>query len=118
MTQPYTQQPQEATSALRSDSKKPITDENLSLKEINFSTPNNNFSSEKYSKCVSLKGNAIKTGIASVLKISGYTKPPKQPETNLHSSIRRLVKVLNWAALLFAVLISILSSLRGLLPNP
>ncbi len=119
MTQPYTQLPREATSALTSDLKKPLTDQKLSLKEINASIPNSNFYSEKSSKCVSLKAKVIKTGIVTVLrKISGYTKPPKRPETNLPSSIRQLFKVLKWVAFLFAVLIPVLSSLRGLLLNP
>ncbi len=59
------------------------------------------------------------TGVRSELgRISGITKAGKEPKTALQLAMKQLSKTLVWVALFFAILIPILSYVRGLQPNP
>jgi Ca2+-transporting ATPase len=59
------------------------------------------------------------TGVKTELgRISGITKAAKEPKTTLQLSMKQLSKTLVWVALFFAILIPVLSYIRGLQPNP
>jgi Ca2+-transporting ATPase len=59
------------------------------------------------------------TGVNSELgRISGITKAAKEPKTALQLAMKQLSKTLVWVALFFAVLIPVLSYIRGLQPSP
>jgi len=59
------------------------------------------------------------TGVKTELgRISGIAKAAKEPKTTLQLSMKQLSKTLVWVALFFAILIPVLSYIRGLQPNP
>ena len=59
------------------------------------------------------------TGVKTELgRIYGITKAAKEPKTTLQLSMKQLSKTLVWVALFFAILIPVLSYIRGLQPNP
>ncbi len=59
------------------------------------------------------------TGVATELgRISGITIAAKEPKTHLQLAMKQLSKSLVWVALFFAVLIPVLSFVRGLQPSP
>jgi len=59
------------------------------------------------------------TGVKTELgRISGIAKAAKEPKTTLQLSMKQLSKTLVWVALFFAILIPLLSYIRGLQPNP
>ncbi len=59
------------------------------------------------------------TGVNSELgRVAGITKAAKEPKTQLQLAMKQLSKTLVWVALFFAILIPILSYIRGLQPSP
>jgi Ca2+-transporting ATPase len=59
------------------------------------------------------------TGLKTELgRISGITKAGKEPKTSLQLAMKQLSKTLVWIALFFAILIPVLSYIRGLQPSP
>jgi Ca2+-transporting ATPase len=65
------------------------------------------------------KALVTQTGVDTELgRISGIAKAAKEPKTALQLAMKQLSKALVWAALFFAILIPVLSYLRGLQPNP
>ena len=59
------------------------------------------------------------TGISSELgRVAGITKAAKEPKTTLQLAMKQLSKTLVWIALFFAILIPVLSYIRGLQPSP
>ncbi len=59
------------------------------------------------------------TGVSTELgRISGITKAAKEPKTALQLAMKQLSKTLVWVALFFAILIPVLSYIRGLQPSP
>jgi Ca2+-transporting ATPase len=65
------------------------------------------------------KAIVTQTGVATELgRIQGITKAGKEPKTQLQLAMKQLSKTLVWVALFFAILIPILSYIRGLQPNP
>jgi Ca2+-transporting ATPase len=65
------------------------------------------------------KALVTETGVATELgRISGITKAAKEPKTTLQLAMKQLSKTLVWVALFFAILIPILSYIRGLQPSP
>jgi P-type Ca2+ transporter type 2C len=59
------------------------------------------------------------TGISSELgRVAGITKAAREPKTQLQLAMKQLSKTLVWVALFFAILIPILSYIRGLQPSP
>ncbi|MGE5533678.1 MAG: cation-translocating P-type ATPase, partial [Bacillota bacterium] len=59
------------------------------------------------------------TGLGTELgRISGITKAAKEPKTALQLAMKQLSKTLVWVALFFAILIPVLSYIRGLQPSP
>ena len=65
------------------------------------------------------KAIVTQTGIDTELgKISGITKAAKEPKTALQLSMKQLSRTLVWIALFFAILIPVLSYIRGLQPDP
>ncbi len=59
------------------------------------------------------------TGVNSELgRVAGITKAAKEPKTQLQLAMKQLSKTLVWVALFFAILIPVLSYIRGLQPNP
>ena len=59
------------------------------------------------------------TGINSELgRVAGITKAAKEPKTTLQLAMKQLSKTLVWIALFFAILIPVLSYIRGLQPSP
>ncbi|HLN89735.1 MAG TPA: cation-transporting P-type ATPase [Candidatus Binatia bacterium] len=58
------------------------------------------------------------TGIHSELgRVAGITKAVKEPKTALQLAMKQLSKTLVWVALFFAILIPVLSYVRGLQPS-
>jgi Ca2+-transporting ATPase len=51
-------------------------------------------------------------------RISGITKAAKEPKTILQLAMKQLSKTLVWVALFFAIIIPVLSYVRGLQPSP
>ncbi len=51
-------------------------------------------------------------------RVAGITKAAKEPKTTLQLAMKQLSKTLVWIALFFAILIPILSYIRGLQPSP
>ena len=65
------------------------------------------------------KALVTQTGVATELgRIQGITKAAKEPKTQLQLAMKQLSKTLVWVALFFAILIPVLSYVRGLQPNP
>jgi Ca2+-transporting ATPase len=59
------------------------------------------------------------TGVGTELgRISGITKAAKEPKTALQLAMKQLSKTLVWVALFFAILIPVLSYVRGVQPSP
>ena len=59
------------------------------------------------------------TGVNSELgRVAGITKAAKEPKTALQLAMKQLSKTLVWVALFFAILIPVLSYVRGLQPSP
>ncbi len=59
------------------------------------------------------------TGISTELgRVAGITKATKEPKTALQLAMKQLSKTLVWVALFFAILIPVLSYIRGLQPSP
>ncbi len=59
------------------------------------------------------------TGVNSELgRVAGITKAAKEPKTTLQLAMKQLSKTLVWIALFFAILIPVLSYVRGLQPSP
>ena len=59
------------------------------------------------------------TGVNSELgRVAGITKAAKEPKTALQLAMKLLSKTLVWIALFFAILIPVLSYVRGLQPSP
>ena len=59
------------------------------------------------------------TGVKTELgRISGITRAAKEPKTALQLAMKQLSKTLVWVALFFAILIPVLSYVRGLQPGP
>ena len=59
------------------------------------------------------------TGINSELgRVAGITKAAKEPKTTLQLAMKQLSKTLMWVALFFAIIIPVLSYIRGLQPSP
>lgn len=59
------------------------------------------------------------TGVNSELgRVAGITKAAKEPKTQLQLAMKQLSKTLVWVALFFAILIPVLSYIRGLQPSP
>ena len=59
------------------------------------------------------------TGVNSELgRVAGITKATKEPKTALQLAMKQLSKTLVWVALFFAILIPVLSYIRGLQPSP
>ena len=59
------------------------------------------------------------TGVNSELgRVAGITKAAKEPKTALQLAMKQLSKTLVWVALFFAILIPVLSYIRGLQPSP
>jgi P-type Ca2+ transporter type 2C len=51
-------------------------------------------------------------------RVAGITKAAKEPKTTLQLAMKQLSKTLVWIALFFALLIPVLSYIRGLQPSP
>ncbi len=67
------------------------------------------------------RGKAVvtSTGVNSELgRVAGITKATKEPKTQLQLAMKQLSKTLVWVALFFAILIPVLSYIRGLQPSP
>jgi Ca2+-transporting ATPase len=65
------------------------------------------------------KALVTQTGVATELgRIRGISKAGKEPKTQLQLAMKQLSKTLVWVALFFAILIPVLSYVRGLQPNP
>ncbi len=65
------------------------------------------------------KAMVISTGLKTELRrISGIAKAAKEPKTALQLAMKQLSKTLVWVALFFAILIPVLSYIRGLQPSP
>lgn len=65
------------------------------------------------------KAVATATGVNSELgRVAGITKATKEPKTQLQLAMKQLSKTLVWVALFFAILIPVLSYIRGLQPSP
>ena len=65
------------------------------------------------------KALAIATGVKTELgRVAGITKFAKEPKTALQLAMKQLSKTLVWVALFFAILIPVLSYIRGLQPSP
>ena len=65
------------------------------------------------------KAAVVATGLQTELgRVAGITKSAKEPKTALQLAMKQLSKTLVWVALFFAVLIPVLSYIRGLQPNP
>ena len=65
------------------------------------------------------KALVIATGVSTELgRVAGITKAAKEPKTALQLAMKQLSKMLVWVALFFAILIPILSYIRGLQPSP
>jgi P-type Ca2+ transporter type 2C len=61
----------------------------------------------------------VATGVSTELgRVAGITKAAKEPKTALQLSMKQLSKTLVWVALFFAILIPVLSYIRGLQPSP
>jgi Ca2+-transporting ATPase len=59
------------------------------------------------------------TGVSSELgRVAGIIKAAKEPKTQLQIAMKQLSKTLVWVALFFAILIPVLSYIRGLQPSP
>ena len=59
------------------------------------------------------------TGVKTELgRISGITRAAREPKTALQLAMKQLSKTLVWVALFFAILIPVLSYVRGLQPSP
>jgi P-type Ca2+ transporter type 2C len=59
------------------------------------------------------------TGVNSELgRVAGITKAAREPKTQLQLAMKQLSKTLVWIALFFAILIPVLSYIRGLQPSP
>ena len=59
------------------------------------------------------------TGVNSELgRVAGITKAAREPKTQLQLAMKQLSKTLVWVALFFAILIPVLSYIRGLQPSP
>ena len=59
------------------------------------------------------------TGINTELgRVAGITKATKEPKTALQLAMKQLSKTLVWVAFFFAILIPVLSYIRGLQPSP
>jgi Ca2+-transporting ATPase len=59
------------------------------------------------------------TGVGTeVGRVAGITEAAKEPKTALQVAMKQLSKTLVWVALFFAILIPVLSYIRGLQPNP
>jgi len=59
------------------------------------------------------------TGLKTELgRISGITRAAREPKTALQLAMKQLSKTLVWVALFFAILIPVLSYVRGLQPSP
>jgi P-type Ca2+ transporter type 2C len=59
------------------------------------------------------------TGVQTELgRVAGITKAAKEPKTALQLAMKQLSKTLVWVALFFAILIPVLSYVRGLQPSP
>jgi P-type Ca2+ transporter type 2C len=59
------------------------------------------------------------TGVNSeVGRVAGLVKASKEPKTQLQLAMKQLSKTLVWVALFFAILIPVLSYVRGLQPSP
>jgi Ca2+-transporting ATPase len=59
------------------------------------------------------------TGVSTELgRVAGITKAAKEPKTALQLAMKQLSKTLVWVALFFAILIPVLSYIRGLQPSP
>jgi P-type Ca2+ transporter type 2C len=58
------------------------------------------------------------TGVSTELgRLAGITRAAKEPKTALQLAMKQLSKTLVWVALFFAILIPVLSYVRGLQPN-
>jgi P-type Ca2+ transporter type 2C len=65
------------------------------------------------------KAIVVSTGLQTELgRVAGITKAAKEPKTALQLAMKQLSKTLVWVALFFAILIPILSYIRGLQPSP
>jgi Ca2+-transporting ATPase len=65
------------------------------------------------------KALVVATGVNTELgRVAGITKAAKEPKTALQLSMKQLSKTLVWVALFFAILIPVLSYIRGLQPSP
>ena len=65
------------------------------------------------------KAVVVATGLRTELgRVSGITKSAKEPKTALQVAMKQLSKTLVWVALFFAILIPVLSYIRGLQPSP
>ncbi len=65
------------------------------------------------------KAIVVATGLQTELgRVAGITKSAKEPKTSLQLAMKQLSKTLVWVALFFAILIPVLSYIRGLQPNP
>jgi Ca2+-transporting ATPase len=59
------------------------------------------------------------TGVGTELgRISGITRVAREPKTTLQVAMKQLSNTLVWVALFFAILIPVLSYIRGLAPSP
>ena len=65
------------------------------------------------------KAVVVATGLQTELgRVAGITKSAKEPKTALQLAMKQLSKTLVWVALFFAILIPVLSYVRGLQPSP
>jgi Ca2+-transporting ATPase len=65
------------------------------------------------------KAIVVSTGLRTELgRVAGITKAAKEPKTALQLAMKQLSKTLVWVALFFAILIPVLSYIRGLQPSP
>ena len=65
------------------------------------------------------KAVVVATGLQTELgRVAGITKSAKEPKTALQLAMKQLSKTLVWVALFFAILIPVLSYIRGLQPSP
>ena len=65
------------------------------------------------------KAVVVATGVSTELgRVAGITKTAKEPKTALQLAMKQLSKTLVWVALFFAILIPVLSYIRGLQPSP
>jgi Ca2+-transporting ATPase len=65
------------------------------------------------------KAVVVATGVNTELgRVAGIIKTAKEPKTALQLAMKQLSKTLVWVALLFAILIPLLSYIRGLQPSP